>query len=144
MGPDPYTNLPGVEKVAQDTYRVSVRLASPVADKTVTLTLRFMNGEEQSRSIFQPLLNRFLAGEDYKFRAVKISDSGRIRNELQTLCSEALEFSGTDCLRLYFDRIPPSVIATEDQDKLYEVLDWYRQRHPIWFHWLDLVPHGAS
>ncbi len=143
MGPDPYSGLPGVEKVNDDTYRVCVRLASPLADKRVTLTLRFMQGEHNSRAVFQPLLNRFLAGEDYRRRAVKISDSGRIRNELQTLCSEALEYSGKDGLRLYFDRIPVSVISLEDQTRLLEVLSLYRQRHPIWFHWLQLVPHAC-
>lgn len=136
MGPDPYSGMPGVQKVDKDIYKVTVRLASPKADKRVTLTLRFINGEANSKSIFQPLLNRFLAGEDYKNRAVKISDSGRIRNELQTLCAEALEFPGDDTMKVHFDRIPPTLIANPDQLK--EILEWYRQRHPIWFSWLGL------
>ena len=137
MGPDPYSGMPGVQKVDKDIYKVTVRLASPKADKRVTLTLRFIHGEANSKSIFQPLLNRFLAGEDYKNRAVKISDSGRIRNELQTLCAEALEFPGDDTMKVRFDRIPPTLIANPDQLK--EILDWYRQRHPIWFNWLCLA-----
>ncbi|MFN8609692.1 MAG: hypothetical protein U0931_19285 [Vulcanimicrobiota bacterium] len=136
MGPDPYSGMPGVEQVDQDIYRVTVRLASPKADKRVRLTLRFIQGQQNSKSIFQPLLNRFLAGEDYLSRAVKISDSGRIRNELQTLCAEALEFPGDDRMRVHFERIPPTLI--ENPDKLKDILNWYRQRHPIWFRWLDL------
>ena len=136
MGPDPYSGLPGVEKVKPDTYKVSVRLASPGADRRITFTLRFMNGKEASRATFQPLLNRFLAGEDYLSRAVKISDSGRIRNELQTLCAEALEYLGKDRLKVHFDRIPPTLIA--NPQKLKDILQFYRQRHPIWFHWLEL------
>jgi hypothetical protein len=136
MGPDPYSGIPGVESVDMDTYKVTVRLASPAADKRVVLTLRFMNGKDNSRSTFQPLLNRFLAGEDYLRRAVKISDSGRIRNELQTLCAEALEYLGKDRLRVHFDRIPSTLIA--NSQKLRDILEFYRQRHPIWFHWLEL------
>ncbi|MBS2036263.1 hypothetical protein JST97_14830 [bacterium] len=136
MGPDPYSGMPGVKQVDKDIYQVTVRLASPKADKRVRLTLRFIQGQENSKSIFQPLLNRFLAGEDYQNRAVKISDSGRIRNELQTLCAEALEFPGDDRMKVYFDRIPPTLI--ENPDKLKDILTWYCQRHPIWFRWLDL------
>ena len=92
MRPDPYSGAPGVEEVAPGVYRVTVRLASPRGDKRITFTLRLGETFEQSRLVFSPLLNRFLAGEDSETRPVKISDSGRIRNELQTLCSEALEF----------------------------------------------------
>ncbi|MBT9587357.1 hypothetical protein IV102_28710 [bacterium] len=136
MGPDPYSGIPGVQQLSKDTYRVTVRLASPAADKRVHLTLRFMNGKDGSRSTFQPLLNRFLGGEDYQSRAVKISDSGRIRNELQTLCAEALEYLGKDRLRVHFDRIPPTLI--EKPQQLRNILEFYLQRHPIWFHWLEL------
>ena len=59
-----------------------------------------------------PLLSRFMGGEDYQHRPVRISDSGRIRNELQTLCSEALEFPQQDHIRVHFDRIPAEVIST--------------------------------
>jgi hypothetical protein len=135
MGADPYSGLPGVEAIDEDTYLVSVRLASPAADKRLRLRLRLKRGKENSRAAFQPLLNRFLAGEDYLARAVKISDSGRIRNELQTLCAEALEFPGEDRIRVHFERIPPTLIA--DTEKLRAILSFYRQRHPIWFRWLE-------
>ena len=88
--------------------------------------------------MFNPLLNRFIRGENYRERAVKISDSGRIRNELQTLCSEALEHQGTDRIRIHFDLIATDVISSEDQKKLREVLTWYLKNHPIWFSWLEL------
>ena len=144
MGPDPYSGHPGVEKVGDDTYRVSVRLVSQRTDKRITFTLRFMLTEEHSRLVFSPLLNRFLSGVDYKTRPVKISDSGRIRNEMQTLCAEALEFPGGNHMRLYFDRIPEAVIPMDRRERLLEILRWYRQRHPLWFSWLEIVPPGAD
>jgi hypothetical protein len=92
----------------------------------------------QSRLIFNPLLNRFLRGEDYREREVTTSDSGRIRNELQTLCTEALEHYGDNGIRLHFSKIPEDVIPLPDQVKLREVLGWYKENHPIWFKWLEL------
>lgn len=138
MGFDPYTATEGVVKVAEDTYRVTVRLTSRAVEKKVTLTVRLMEGKKPSRSIFQPLLSRFLAGENYRERAVKISDSGRIRNELQTLCSEALEFPAQDRMRVVFERIPETIFSSEKKERLKELLVWYRERHPVWFDWLEL------
>ncbi len=138
MGPEPYTGLQGLEKVGDDTYKVTVRLVSQRTDKNVVLTLRLMEKEDQSRLVFSPLLNRFLGGEDYTQRPVKISDSGRIRNELQTLCAEALEFPGDKRMRVHFSRIPTAVIPAQKQKRLRELLQWYRQRHPLWFGWLEL------
>jgi hypothetical protein len=139
MRPDPYSGAPGVEEVEPGTYRVTVRLATPRGDKRTTFTLRLMENLEQSRLVFTPLLNRFLGGEDYVSRPVRISDSGRIRNELQTLCIEALEFFDARTIRVHFDRIPPEVIQPEKQRKLLEVLQWYKKRHPIWFAWMEVV-----
>ncbi|MFA5504535.1 MAG: hypothetical protein WC314_02135 [Vulcanimicrobiota bacterium] len=138
MGFDPYTATEGVVKVAEDTYRVTVRLTSRAVEKKVSLTVRLMEGKKPSRSIFQPLLSRFLAGENYRERAVKISDSGRIRNELQTLCSEALEFPAQDRMRVVFERIPETIFSSEKKERLKELLVWYRERHPVWFDWLEL------
>lgn len=137
MRPDPYSGAPGVEQVAPDVYRVTVRLAAGRGDKRIAFTLRLMEPLEQARLVFSPLLSRFLAGADYEMRPVKISDSGRIRNELQTLCNEALEFSNGQ-IRLVFDRIPDAVIAADQQKRLREVLTWYKRRHPVWFSWLEL------
>jgi hypothetical protein len=139
MRPDPYSGAPGVEEVRPGVYRVTVRLASSRGDKRITFTLRLAETMEQSRLVFSPLLNRFLAGEPYDTRPVKISDSGRIRNELQTLCAEALEFVNSHNIRLHFDRIPPEVISCEKQKTLLEVLRWYKKRHPLWFSWMELV-----
>jgi hypothetical protein len=136
---DPYLGAPGVEKLDEDRYRVTVRLSTPHGIKQVTLTLRFMEPPQVRRLVCNPLLDRFLKGEAYQERPVKISDSGRIRNELQTLCSEALEHFGESGVRVHFDRIPPDVISHEDQRRLAEILRWYRDNHPIWFSWLDLV-----
>jgi hypothetical protein len=143
MGPDPYSGTRGIEEVEPGVYRSTVRLASPRGDKRITFTLRLMETFEQSRLVCSPLLNRFLAGEDYEMRPVKISDSGRIRNELQTLCAEALEFIDGDHIKVHFDRIPAEVISLENQRKLVDVLRWYKARHPIWFSWLELVESSA-
>jgi hypothetical protein len=143
MCPDPYSGAPGVEEVEPGLYRVTVRLASFRGDKRITFTLRLMETLEQSWLVFNPLLSRFMGGEDYQHRPVRISDSGRIRNELQTLCSEALEFPEQDHIRVHFDRIPPEVISPVFQVKLLEILRWYKKHHPIWFAWLDIAaPKG--
>jgi hypothetical protein len=138
MCEDPYTGLPGVETLEDGVYRVTVRLAGSHGQKRITTTLRFKETFEQSRLVFNPLLNRFLAGEDYQNRAVKISDSGRIRNELQTLCSEALEFLPDDNIRLSFEAIPDEVISPDNQRMLRKILQWYKKNHPLWFSWLEL------
>lgn len=138
MGFDPYTATEGVVKVSEDTYRVTVRLDSRKVAKLVTVTLRLMEGHEASRTIFQPLLSRFLAGEDFRDRPVKISDSGRIRNELQTLCAEALEFPTRDTMKVLFHKIPDSIFSEEKRRRLAELLRWYKESHPVWFSWLTL------
>ncbi|MFQ5901257.1 MAG: hypothetical protein ACE5IH_06845, partial [Thermodesulfobacteriota bacterium] len=137
MLPDPYTGIPGIKKISDNAYEVSVRLSTRMGDKRITLTLRLLETFEVNRLMFNPLLNRFMRGEDYKERAVKISDSGRIRNELQTLCSEALEHFGKDGIKIDFDKISEDVISPKDQKKLREILTWYKKNHPIWFGWLE-------
>lgn len=139
MGPDPYSGAPGVEEIGPGIYRATVRLASSGGDKRITMTLRLGETLEQSRLVFSPLLNRFLAGEPFESRPVRISDSGRIRNELQTLCAEALEFVDSTTIRVHFDRIPPEVIPPDKQRTLAEVLRWYKTRHPLWFSWMELA-----
>jgi hypothetical protein len=139
MCPDPYSGAPGVEETEPGRYRVTVRLAGSRGDKRITFTLRLGESLKQSWLVFNPLLSRFMGGEDYQNRPVRISDSGRIRNELQTLCSEALEFPEQDHIRVHFDRIPPDVIPRESQAKLLEILRWYKKHHPIWFAWLEIA-----
>ena len=136
MCDDPYTGAPGVKALSDDTYEVTVRLVSDEADKFVTFTLTLQEPHDQERLVFNPLLNRFMSGEDYQARPVRISDSGRIRNELQTLCAEALEFPGDNKIVVHFRKISPVVITPENQKKLREILNWYKTRHPYWFSWL--------
>ena len=137
MLPDPYTGAPGVTQLADDTYEVTIRITTDRGDKRITFALRLEESFEESKLVFSPLLNRFLKGEDFQSRAVKISDSGRIRNELQTLCSEALSYVRNKMI-LNFDKIPQATISIEDQKKLRQILTWYKTNHPIWFDWLDL------
>ncbi|MCP4154574.1 MAG: hypothetical protein GY757_43020 [bacterium] len=139
MGPDPYSGNNGVQEVRPGVYEVTVRMATPRGEKDITFTLRLTENQEVNRLMFNPLLSRFMAGEDFRSRPVRISDSGRIRNELQTLCSEALEFFGQHSIRIFLDRIPRDVIPLDKQKRLLEVLNWYQKHHPIWFCWLDIV-----
>ncbi len=139
MLPDPYSGGPGVEEAGEGVYRVTTRAATRSGILDVVLTLRLMEPLEQSRLVFSPLLQRFIAGADYRNRAVKISDSGRIRNELQTLVSEALEHHGENGITVHFDRIDDAVLPPEHQRLIREVLEWYKANHPIWFRWLTIA-----
>ncbi|MCK5003933.1 MAG: hypothetical protein KAS21_02545 [Candidatus Aminicenantes bacterium] len=138
MCPDPYSGNDGVEKVSDGIYKVTVRLASPRGEKKIVFTLRMMETFDESRLVFSPLLNRFMAGEDHMSRPVKISDSGRIRNELQTLCSEAIEFTGEENMTLHFNMISSNVIPDNKRKMLYDILKWYVKEHPMWFSWLEI------
>jgi hypothetical protein len=138
MGPDPYTGMPGVTRLDASRFRVTTQLAARGAAVRASFVLRFLEPFEQTRLIFSPLLERFVAGEDYRKRAVKVSDSGRIRNELQTLCSQALEYRDDDIV-VHFDRIDDLVIPAERKRAIAEVLAWYKKNHPVWFSWLELA-----
>jgi hypothetical protein len=137
MCADPYTGAPGVTQLRDDVYRVTTRLATRQASSRVTFTLRLMENLETTRQIFSPLLVRFLSGVDHTRRPVKISDSGRIRNELQTMIPQALEHDG-ERIRVRFDRINEMVLSRERQAAIRRVLEWYKTHHPVWFEWLDL------
>ena len=138
MGPDPYTGLPGVTQVGEASWRVTTRLSARGVGARVSFVFRFLESFQQTRLVFSPLLERFVAGEDYRNRPVRISDSGRIRNELQTLCSPALEYVDGR-IRVHFDRIDDLVIRADKKRRIREVLEWYRKGHPVWFSWLDIA-----
>lgn len=138
MLPDPYSGIEGVRKVSNDTYKVAVRATTAAGDANVELTLRLMEDIEVCRLVFNPLLDRFVAGEDHTERAVKISDSGRIRNELQTLASQAIEFFGENGIRVHFDRIHDDLMSPQKKAKIREVLEWYKENHEVWFNWLEI------
>ena len=135
---DPYTGTPGVTRVAENIYRVTTRLATRKASSRVTFTLRLMESFEETRQVFSPLLVRFLSGVDHTTRPVKVSDSGRIRNELQTMIPQALEHDG-DRIRVRFERINDRVLSADKQAKIRRVLEWYKAHHPVWFEWLELA-----
>jgi hypothetical protein len=137
MCDDPYTGASGVTQVSDGVYRVTTRLATRKASSKITFTLRLMESLDQARQVFSPLLVRFLSGIDHTRRPVKISDSGRIRNELQTMLSQALEHNG-ETIRIHFDRVDPQVMPIEKQSKIRDVLQWYKREHPVWFEWLEI------
>ncbi len=138
MCDDPYTGAAGVTKVAEDVYRVTTRLATREASSKITFTFRLMEPLDKARQVFSPLLVRFVSGVDHTTRPVKISDSGRIRNELQTMLSQALEHEGERMI-VHFDRIDPQVMPVEKQEAIRRVLEWYKGHHPVWFEWLELA-----
>jgi len=138
MCDDPYSGAPGVRQVSDGVYKVTTRLATRQASSFITFTFRLMEPLEQMRLVFSPLLVRFLSGVDHTRRPVKISDSGRIRNELQTMLSQALEYEG-DGVRVHFDRVDDKVMPREKQAKIRSVLEWYKANHPVWFEWLEIV-----
>jgi hypothetical protein len=139
MLPDPYSGNPGVREVMPQSYRVTVTASTRAGVLQVTLQLRLLETMAQSRLVFSPLLDRFAAGEDFRRRPVKISDSGRIRNELQTWCLEALEFFGDDGIRIHFEMIDDEVLSPEKQQLIRDVITWYKEHHPIWFKWLEIA-----
>ena len=138
IGRDPYSGLPGVTQLSEDRYEVTTQLATRKTALSVRFVFRFLEPLAQTRLIFSPLLERFMAGEDYRSRAVKISDSGRIRNELQTLCSQALEYENGK-IRVRFDRIDDLVIVPARKEAIREILEWYKRNHPVWFSWLEIA-----
>jgi hypothetical protein len=138
MLPDPYSGADGVDQVAEDRYRVTTRAATRLGFIQATVELRLMEPVEEMRMVFSPLLDRFYSGQDFRGRAVKISDSGRIRNELQTLCSEAIEYLPDDRMLVRFDQIDDSVLPRDKRGLIREVLTWYKANHPIWFSWLEI------
>jgi len=135
---DPYTGTAGVTKVAEGIYKVTTRLATHNAASRITFTFRLMEPLETARHVFSPLLVRFMSGVDHTTRPVKISDSGRIRNELQTMLSQALEHDG-ETVRVHFDRLDEKVVPREKQKIILDVLNWYRENHPVWFGWLEIA-----
>lgn len=138
MLPDPYTGMSGVEDLGDGRYRVMTRAGTRGAMADVRLTFRLLEAESEMRMVFSPLLDRFFAGQDFRSRAVKVSDSGRIRNELQTLASEAIEYLGEDRLRVHLDWVDDEVLSAEKKALISQALHWYKENHPIWFSWLDL------
>lgn len=135
---DPYTGCTGVTQLDERVYRVTTRLATRQASSLISFTFRLMEPLEIAQHVFSPLLVRFTSGVDFTTRAVKISDSGRIRNELQTMLSQALEYDG-DTVRVHFDRLDERVVPRDKQEIIRKVLTWYRANHPVWFGWLDVA-----
>ncbi len=134
---DPYTGTPGVTRVDDGVYRVTTRLAARHASSRITFTFRLMEPLDRACHVFSPLLVRFMSGVDHTTRPVKISDSGRIRNELQTMFSQALEHDG-DVIRIHFNRLDEKVVPPDKQATILKVLEWYRANHPVWFDWLEI------
>ena len=134
---DPYSGDSGVEVIGPDRYRVTTRLATRDASSRIAFTFRLKQGLDEARLIFSPLLVRFMSGTDWTQRGVKISDSGRIRNELQTLISQALDYEG-DHIHVRLDRIDPRVVPPKNQDIIRRSLTWYKENHPVWFEWLHI------
>ncbi|HEY0593393.1 MAG TPA: hypothetical protein VGF40_16590, partial [Thermoanaerobaculia bacterium] len=137
MCDDPYSGAPGVTQVGDGIYEVTTLLATRQASSRITFTFRLLETFDQARHVFSPLLVRFLSGVDYTRRPVKVSDSGRIRNELQTMFSQALEHDG-EKIRVHLDRVDEKVMPREKRAAIARVLEWYKANHPVWFDWLEM------
>ncbi len=133
----PTPACPVSSDLAEDTFGVTTQLTARDATVVVRFVFRLLESFDEQRLVFSPLLERFIAGEDYRSRPVKVSDSGRIRNELQTLCSQALEYTD-ESIVVHFDRINDDVILPEDRGVIRSALEWYKENHPVWFSWLEL------
>src|SRR5947199_10036622 len=81
MCDDPYTGAPGVTRIADDTYRVTTRLATRMASSRVTFTLRLMETFETTAQGFSPLLVRFRSGVGHATGPVEIAALARLRHE---------------------------------------------------------------
>jgi hypothetical protein len=138
MCDDPYTGMKGLEQLDERRYRVTARLATHNASSNIHFTFRLLETFDETRLCFSPLLTRFISGVDFASRPVKVSDSGRIRNELQTMLSQALEYDG-DRVIVHFDRVEDDVMPKPHQERIREALLWYRQHHPVWFKWLEVA-----
>ncbi len=142
MLPDPYSGAAGVKEIegedGEKTFEVVASAATGKGLLRVKLKLKLIENFDESRLVFSPLLDRFYAGEDYRARPVRISDSGRIRNELQTLCSEALDYIDDDAICVVFDRIDDVVLSPDKRQLIRDVITWYKDSHPIWFKWLHI------
>jgi hypothetical protein len=125
-------------KADHGVYKVTTRLATRHASSFITFTFRLMEPMPEAKLVFSPLLSRFLAGVDPASRPVKVSDSGRLRNELQTMFSQALEHDG-DKIRVHFDRVDEKVMPRDKQAAIRRVLEWYKANHPVWFGWLEVA-----
>lgn len=137
MCDDPYTGTDGVTRIGEDTYRVTTRLVTRQVSIRIAFDLQLMEGHEKTRLIFSPLLTRFASGSDWTTRAVRVSDSGRIRNELQTMMGTALEYEG-ERMKVFFDRIDNEVMSPEKKLIIRAALTWYSEQHPVWFDWLEV------
>jgi len=137
MCDDPYSGAKGVTQISDQVYKVTTRLATRNASSFIKFTFRLMEPMPEAKLVFSPLLSRFLSGVDPASRAVKVSDSGRLRNELQTMFSQALEHDG-DRIRVHFGRVDEKVMPRERQDAIRRVLEWYKATHPVWFEWLEI------
>jgi len=54
------------------------------------------------------------------------------------MLSQALEHDG-ETVRVHFDRLDERVVPREKQKIILDVLNWYRENHPVWFGWLEIA-----
>jgi len=139
MVDDPYSGAHGVERITENVYRVTTRAATERGMLEARLTLRLRDPMDEMKLVFSPLLDRFYAGTDWRSRPVRISDSGRIRNELQTLAYGSLETLPDGRIHVDFDRIGDDVMEPDKKALIRKVLCWYKENHPLWFSWLELA-----
>ena len=40
-------------------------------------------------------------------------------------------------------RVSEAVLSADDRARVREILQWYKEHHPMWFDWLHVVPRGG-
>ncbi len=126
---DPYTNLPGIQPVEgePDTYRVTVRLG----ERVIVLTIALELPDEESKTVFYPLLDRLYEDPSLLHRRpLKSSDIGRILNELRTWSWNSVIRLPDASIRIDLSNVDEAVIPTDKKALILQVLDHYRRRHP--------------
>ena len=98
----------------------------------------------QSWLVFNPLLSRFMGGEDYEHRPVRSPTRAGSATSCRPSAPRRWSSSAgphPGPLRPHPARGDP---AARHQVKLREILRWYKKHHPIWFAWLDIAaPKGS-
>jgi len=54
------------------------------------------------------------------------------------LCSQALEHYGDNQIKVHLSRIDDLTMPAYKKETIKEILQWFKQHHPLWFKWLEM------
>jgi hypothetical protein len=128
---DPYSTMRGVARLAENRFRVAVRIATNGGNvRIVKLTLSFELSLAETRRAFLPLLDRFWEGEKFEERAVKSSDIGRMMNELRTWSWNSVIDLPDGNVLVNLSRVDEAVIPRAKKQMILDVLRRYKAEYP--------------